>query len=414
MSSALQPRRLRVAFVTNFCQYYRVKLFESLARLYDVEFFFFSAGDESYWLPEHGVAQGNFKHHDIPGLRVLRTSINPTLVPLLWRGQFDVFVSGVVGKFAMPATYAVARAQGRPFVLWTQIWMRLATPIHRVIFPATRFVYRHADAVVASGEHVKSYLVSEGVGAEHIFSCDEATDNELYNQPVAAERVAALRRQLAVHGDDKIILFIGRIEEEKGLPYLIDAFAGLRRRDAVLVIAGKGNADYEQMLKQRVQQLGINDRVRFPGFVPNHQTPDYYASAWVYVLPSITTAAFKEPWGLVINEAFNQGVPAIVSDSVGAAAGGMLKDGSEGLVVRERDVPALEHALQRVLDDEAFRQRLGETARRTIQEWNIERMLRGFQNAIDYVSVPTTLTPALSQGEREKANLPSPFGRGLG
>src|SRR5512140_1947922 len=141
MSDGLQPRRLRVAFVTNFCQYYRVKLFESLACLYDVEFFFFSAGDESYWLPEHGVALGNFKHHDIPGVRVLRTSINPTLIPLLWRGQFDVFVSGVVGKFAMPATYAVARAQGRPFVLWTQIWMRLATPIHRVIFPATRFVY---------------------------------------------------------------------------------------------------------------------------------------------------------------------------------------------------------------------------------------------------------------------------------
>lgn len=385
MNEAFPPRRLRVAFVTNFCQYYRVKLFESLARIYDVEFFFFSAGDESYWLPEHGVAQGSFTHHDVPGVRVLRTSINPALIPLLWRGHFDVFVSGVVGKFAMPATYAVARAQGRPFVLWTQIWMRLATPIHRAIYPATRFVYRHADAVVASGEHVKSYLVSEGVAGDRIFNCGEATDNELYNQPVAAERVATLRSQLGVNGGDKIILFIGRLEEEKGLPYLIDAFAALRRNDAVLVIAGKGNADYEQMLKQRVQQLAIADRVRFPGFVPNHETPDYYAGAWVYVLPSITTAAFKEPWGLVINEAFNQGVPAIVSDSVGAAAGGMLKDGSEGLVVRERDVPALAHALQRVLDDEALRHRLGETARRTIQDWSIERMRRGFEVAIDYV-----------------------------
>src|SRR5205823_4408163 len=109
-------------------------------------------------------------------------------------------------------------------------------------------------------------------------------------------------------------------------------------------------------------------------------------SAWVYMLPSITTAAFKEPWGLVINEAFNQGLPAIVSDSVGAGAGGLLRDGIEGLMVHERDVPELANALRRVLDDEGLRDRLGQNARRTVQDWNIERMARGFQEAIDYAS----------------------------
>jgi len=380
------PRRRRVALVTNFCQYYRVPLFESLARLYDLELFFFSPGDETYWIREHGVARGNFVQHHVPGRRILGTSVNPALVAQLWQGQFDVFISGVVGKFAMPATMAVARAQRCPFLLWTQIWMRLQTPVHRLIFPATRYVYRHADAIVASGEHVKRYLISEGVDGERVFSCDEATDNQLYNQPLAAARIRQLRADLRIRPEQKIVLFIGRLEAVKGLPHLIDAFASLARDDAILVLAGKGEPSYEAALRRRIAELGLQDRVRLPGFVANPQTPDYYASAWVYVLPSVTTAAFKEPWGLVINEAFNQGLPAIVSDSVGAAAGGLLRDGQEGLVVPEGNVPALAAALARVLDDAALRNRMGSAARQAISAWNIDRMAAGFAQAIEYVS----------------------------
>ncbi len=382
----LQSPRLRVALVTNFCQYYRVPLFERLAQLYDLELFCFSPGDETYWLPEHGVAHGQFVQHDVPGRRILGTSINPALVGHLWRGDFDVYVSGIVGKFAMPATMAVAKARRKPFVLWTQIWMRLSTPIHRLIFPATRFVYRHADAIVASGEHVRRYLLGEGVAKDRVFSCGEATDNDLYNRPVPPERVAQLRAKLGLVGNEKVVLFIGRLEEEKGLLILLDAFARLRHDDAVLVIAGRGAPDYEGLLRQWVHNLGLQERVRFPGFVPNAQTPDYYASAWVYVLPSITTPAFKEPWGLVLNEAFNQGLPAVVSDSVGAAAGGMLRNEGEGLVVREGDAQALAHALQRVLDDTDLRARLSRQARQTILSWDIERMVQGFRSAIDSVS----------------------------
>src|SRR5438132_823273 len=116
--------RPRVAFVTNFAQYYRVPLYEALARELDIEFFFFSRGDESYWLPQQGVSYGNFRYTEVPGLRLAGTSINPKLVSLLGRGDFDVFLSGIVGRFTLPATYAVARARRRPFVLWSNIWMR--------------------------------------------------------------------------------------------------------------------------------------------------------------------------------------------------------------------------------------------------------------------------------------------------
>ena len=130
----------------------------------------------------------------------------------------------------------------------------------------------------------------------------------------------------------------------------------------------------------------MESRVRFAGYVPPEQAVAYYALAWVFVLPSVTTPVFKEPWGLVVNEAFNQGLPVIATDAVGAAAGGLVRDGVTGFVVPERDAAALAAALRRVLGDRALRDALGARAREVVAGWDNERMVRGFRDAIDHVT----------------------------
>ena len=80
-----------------------------------------------------------------------------------------------------------------------------------------------------------------------------------------------------------------------------------------------------------------------------------YAGSDVVVLPSIATRDFREPWGLVTNEAFNQGVPVIATDAVGAAAGGLIEHERTGLVVPAGDAEALAGALRRLHDDPALR-----------------------------------------------------------
>ena len=64
---------------------------------------------------------------------------------------------------------------------------------------------------------------------------------------------------------------------------------------------------------------------------------EVYAASDVLVVPSIQTRTFREPWGLVVNEAMNQGLAVIASDSVGAAAGGLVRDGVNGVVVPAGD-----------------------------------------------------------------------------
>lgn len=370
---------MRVAFITNICPHYRVKTFETLARYFDLDFYFFSAGDEWYWQRQHGVKAGSFQHEYLPGITIGGTRITPSLPGKLLSKDYDVYVKCINGRFALPATLLVARLRGKPFVLWTGVWMRLHSPAHRLMFPLTRYVYRHADAIVVYGDHVKRYLISEGVPAERVFSAHHAVDNAAYDIAVPeADRRALLDRLRA--GDRKIVLYLGRIEAGKGLDYLIDAFAEVANDDALLVLAGDGSE--RPRLERHARDRGIAERVRFVGYVASDQTMAYYAIAWVYVLPSITMPLIKETWGLAVNEAMNQGTPVIATDAVGAAAGGLVVDGENGLVVPERDAPAIARALDRVLREPGLRDRLGTSARRIVATWDNERMVRGFRDAI--------------------------------
>jgi glycosyltransferase involved in cell wall biosynthesis len=102
------------------------------------------------------------------------------------------------------------------------------------------------------------------------------------------------------------------------------------------------------------------------------------------VLPSITTRTFKEPWGLVVNEAFNQGVPVIATDAVGAAAGGLVQHGKTGLIVQERDASALSEALTTLLVNEKLRMEMSAETRKVVAKWSNHEMVDGFARAIDY------------------------------
>src|SRR5262249_47019324 len=179
----VNEQRMKIAFITNFCAHYRVKTFETLAHIFDVDYYFYSGGNEWYWQLNHGVWKGNFRHTYLPGFQLTRRiRITPSLLTRLWQEDHSIFVKCINGRFALPVTYLIARLRRKPFVLWTGVWMTLQTPFHRLVFPFTRWIYRHADSIVVYGEHVKRYLVQQGVEKEKIFVAAHAVDNTAYNR----------------------------------------------------------------------------------------------------------------------------------------------------------------------------------------------------------------------------------------
>src|SRR5205085_2613392 len=102
------------------------------------------------------------------------------------------------------------------------------------------------------------------------------------------------------------------------------------------------------------------------------------------------------PWGLVVNEAMNCGLPVATTDAVGAAAGGLVVHGWTGLVVPERNADALAAALDDLLGDEEKRRLMGAAARERVEAWN-------FTAAADAVHFPNLwplLTPSALRAAR--------------
>ena len=107
--------------------------------------------------------------------------------------------------------------------------------------------------------------------------------------------------------------------------------SGLSALSAALVLVGGGP------IRARAVATGavFSEGPRSPAEVRN-----FYAGSDVVVVPSVPTRDFREPWGLVVNEAFNQGVPVIATDAVGAVAGGLVRHERTGLVVPAGDARA--------------------------------------------------------------------------
>ncbi len=378
-----ENKNKRILFVTNFCPHYRIETFEIMSQKLNVEFIFFSEGKEKYWQSEHGVKKGNFKYRYLSGFYIGNTRITPFLPIILLFKKYDIIIKCINGKFALPITFLIAKIRKKPFILWTGVWMRIDTSLHKIIFPFTKFIYKHSSAIVVYGNHVKNYLISEGIESNKIFIAHHAVNNSDFNMEVSEEAKIAFREKLKIEKNKKIVLFLGRIEIEKGLNYLIDAFYELKREDTVLLIAGKGSEI--KNLKKKVNEYQIEKNIIFTGYVNNRDAINYYSIAYVYVLPSITTKTFKEPWGLVVNEAFNQKLPVIVSSSVGAAAGNFVEDGVNGFIVPEKDYVAIKEAISKLLDDKELRNQMGDNAFEKVTKWDNNLMVQGFIKAVDFV-----------------------------
>jgi glycosyltransferase involved in cell wall biosynthesis len=299
-------------------------------------------------------------------------------------GRYRAVICGLGGRVALPLSFVAARRAGVPFILWASLWGHPRTPAHAVSYLPLLRIYRRADAVVTYGPHVSAY-VSERRGSSHnVFEAPQAVSAEEFGKEISPELRAHARMHAGAPADGGFLaLFVGRLEREKGVRVLLDAW---HRADlgegAVLALAGDGPLHAEVARE--------DDSVQALGFVPRDHLPSLYAAADVLVLPSIQTETFLEPWGLVVNEAMHQGTPVIVSDAVGAAQGGLVRDGRNGLVVPQGDATALATRLRSVAHNAALRQALGAAAQQDVGPFTYAAWVDGMRRALAAVGSDAT------------------------
>ena len=339
-----------VLFVTNHVPPERAGAFAALQRRLPIELAIFG-GRSTH--ATAGVSDPGVPHRHV-GQRDIRA--------LAASGAYRAVVCGTAGRVALPASWLGARSARVPFVLWTALWAHPRTPVHLVGgAPLLAGLYRDADAVVAYGPHVAAFARARGARNVHV--APQAVDNDFWSQRV---EVGDARPFTAA--------FVGRPSRAKGAAVLLDAWrqSGIGA-PAALVLVGGGSGP---------PRSPAGGAVAWVGPQPPHEVRNFLARADVCVIPSLRTRSFREPWGLVANEAMNQSTAIIASDEVGAVAGGLVRHERNGLVVAAGDAGELAAALRRLHDDADLRARLGANARRDVFAFSYRAWAAGMQAAI--------------------------------
>ena len=224
-------------------------------------------------------------------------------------------------------------------------------------------IAREASRIVVSSRDEQELLVRHyGASAERIAVVPCGVNLDLF-QPVQKDDA---RSRLGLRDDDRILLFVGRIEPLKGVDILLGAAAQVEAESDcfVLVIGGDSTAQDGEMAHLRLlaSELGISERVNFLGAVDHEKLPLFYSAADVCVVPS-----FYESFGLVALEAMACGTPVVASRVGGLTA--TVRDGETGYLIPWRCPEPFAERIELLLGNEQLRRAFGSASREAVEHF---------------------------------------------
>lgn len=190
-----------------------------------------------------------------------------------------------------------------------------------------------APAITAVSEALRERMVAEGIRPDRIATTPNGVDADLF---FLRDRLKS-RQELGLPSEGRLIVYVGRLSEEKGLPTLIEAAGRLRRKghEFQLVLVGEG--PLRATLQARIAELGVEGSVRFVGREDHRRVAVWLGACDVFCLPSL-----REGCPNVVLESLSSGRP-VVASRVGAIPD--LVSADTGILVEANDTEQLATAL---------------------------------------------------------------------
>lgn len=363
---------------------YRLPFFEKVQRVFDTTFLFHERGPVNHNLNcTYSSSLSRIMIKQI-GLSILGPADFRTMYSSIQR--CNVFVSSFVWNSYTIVGLVLCKLFRKKVIVWEEenvVHPSLRFGIQRTLI---RMALKHIDAFFVYGEPQNHFLISNGVAPEKIFVTNEYPGqvySDVHQRPVA----------LPFKTHEKVILYLGRLVEVKGVEYLIKAFSVVekQRNDAALVIAGDG--PLRRDLENLARQLALH-RIHFTGYIANIHAKSYlFGRSCMVVVPSVIAEKLQSEGGwhesgpIVVLEALSAGKPVISTDAVPHALV-FIRDGINGYRVPPRNADALADKIMRLLDVPIM----------PTQVLSTFREIKGFDNQVEQFK------KAVSYVIREKAN----------
>lgn len=219
----------------------------------------------------------------------------------------------------------------------------LTSPLLFTQINLTRLKTNFADKIVCISELAKQETMKHFGALESKISVIKDGASEEFNPRVDG---GPLREELGYSDDDFIVLYAGRLNEEKGVQDLIKAVKKIDNPDIKILIAGEGN--YRKKLEAMSKPLG--KRVQYVGGIDYQEMPRYYAASDLFVLPS-----YWEVQPLTCIEAMACGTPVIATKIGGVPE--VVTDGFNGALVQPRNPRVLAEKIVKLKKEDVLRQK---------------------------------------------------------
>jgi glycosyltransferase involved in cell wall biosynthesis len=205
-----------------------------------------------------------------------------------------------------PAGIAAKKISGKPMIVHVHAteFDRSGKNINQDVFEIERQGMEVADCVIAVSNLTRDIIIDKyGIAPQKVVTVHNAIE--------PADRVG---RQEPRHVQEKVVSFLGRLTQQKGPEYFIEAANLILQREKNVRFVMAGSGDMLPGLVRRVAALGIGTRFHFTGFLHGNDVDRMYRMSDVFVMPSVS-----EPFGLVPLEAMRHDVPVIISKQSGVA-----------------------------------------------------------------------------------------------
>jgi glycosyltransferase involved in cell wall biosynthesis len=358
---------MKIAIVTNSFTRARLELFERTAESYGHSITIFKGADW-WWKKSRNLIVNESKsfHINIP-LRSggLYVQFDLRAINAISKDYWDLIIAYGYGTITTLMVALLSKARHIPFVVFSDARFEYEQKRSLIIKLAKKSIHMLASGFIASGQSSKLAFRAMGVRKEVIHVVPYAINNKrIYDEYLYwKSREHNTRNELGLSLTSLILLFVGRINRNKGIFPLLRAFRKISERNhrVELLLVGK------MELTKKEQSLAnslVSERVRFAGPIEHEEIAKYYAIADVVILPSLT-----DVWGLVINEAMACGLPVVASKEAGAVRD-LVLGGENGLVIKP-DAEGIFSALERITSDDSKLPGMGIKARQIIADYDM-------------------------------------------
>jgi glycosyltransferase involved in cell wall biosynthesis len=319
---------------------------------------------------------------DKPAARVVWEQL--TLPGLIRQRGIQVLHSpaNVLPEFLPRGCAGVVTLHDLAFLRMPEVLTRPKRVYHRTF---TVRSLRRADQIIAVSESTRSDIIELlGLAPQRVTTVYPCLD-ERFQQKVEAHEIQAFRERYGLA--EGFLLYMGTLEPRKNVPTLLEAYARLRQKSGTslkLVLAGGKGWLYDAIFA-RVQQLGLEEAVFFPGYVNDADQLLWYHAASAFAYPSL-----YEGFGLPVAEALACGIPVVTSSvsSLPEAGAGIA------LTVEPQDVEAMAEALEKALLDVTYQAECRTQAPAILQRFSPEMLVQKTIAAYEQ-AVPTLVAQGM-------------------